>query len=299
MGLSTPSFKAVPVNHAFDFAQALLVDVARLAIWLVLLTILFVPLERWFALREAPGRRPILPDLALFFLNSLVPAALLGVPMAAVATVAGRLTPSAYLEMIGSLPFALRLILGLIVTEIGTYWAHRWTHRSPFLWQFHAVHHAPRHVDWLINTRAHPFDIVLTRLCGLVPLYLLGLGSVHGDSQSRMLPVYITLFGTVWAFFIHANIRWRLGPLEWLVATPAFHHWHHTNDAHRDSNFAALLPQVDRIFGTYYLPKHWPSCYGIDADLPESTTRQLLVPLGLMRPVPPAPTEFPAESAHD
>lgn len=285
-----PIFLDGPVDYALNLTRALLVDVARLTVWLVLLTIIFVPLERWFALREAPGRRRILPDLGLFFLNSLVPAALLGVPMAAVATAAATLTPAAYTAAVDSLPFALRLLLGLIVAEIGTYWAHRWMHISPFLWQFHAVHHAPRHVDWLINTRAHPFDIVFTRLCGLVPLYILGLGSTHGDSQSQMLPVYITLFGTVWAFFIHANIRWRLGPLEWLVATPAFHHWHHTNDEHRDHNFAALIPQIDRIFGTYYLPKHWPPCYGIDAELPASTMRQFLEPLGLTTPARPTQT---------
>ena len=275
------------MTHAIQIGEALLVSVARLAIWLVLLTIIFVPLERWFALRAAPVRRPVLPDLGFYFLNSLLPAALLAVPMAAVGAIAERLTPSAYLAAIDSLPFALRLLLGLIVAEVGTYWAHRWTHVSPFLWQFHAVHHAPPHIDWMINVRAHPFDIVFTRLCGLVPLYILGLGSVHGGNQGHLLPVYVTLFGTVWAFFIHANIRWRLGILERLIATPAFHHWHHTNDAHRDRNFAALLPLLDRLFGTYHLPAEWPPCYGIDATLPESAARQLLEPMGLRKAAPP------------
>ncbi|MEJ2794228.1 hypothetical protein WAE56_12505 [Iodobacter sp. LRB] len=26
-------------------------------------------------------------------------------------------------------------------------------------------------------------------------------------------------------------MRWRFGPLEWLIATPAFRHWHHANEA--------------------------------------------------------------------
>src|SRR4051794_14340009 len=112
-------------------SEALLVDVGRLAVWLILLTIIFVPLERWFALRAAPGQRPILPDLGLYFLNSLLPAALLAIPMSAVAAVAERLTPSAYLAAVDGLPLVLRLLFGLIVAEIGTYWAHRWTHVSP------------------------------------------------------------------------------------------------------------------------------------------------------------------------
>src|SRR3546814_18159266 len=66
-----------------------------------------------------------------------------------------------------------------------------------------------------------------------------------------MTPVYITLIGTVWAFFVHANVRWRFGPLEQLVSTPHFHNWHHTNDEHRDRNYEALVPWVDRLYGTY------------------------------------------------
>jgi hypothetical protein len=37
--------------------QAFTVDVARLGIWLVLLTAIFVPLERLFALRPSTWRR--------------------------------------------------------------------------------------------------------------------------------------------------------------------------------------------------------------------------------------------------
>lgn len=32
------------------------------------------------------------------------------------------------------------------------------------------------------------------------------------------------------AIFIHANVRLRFDPLEQLVATPVFHHWHHANE---------------------------------------------------------------------
>ena len=29
-------------------------------------------------------------------------------------------------------------------------------------------------MDWLVNTRAHPLDIVFVRLCGFIPMYALG-----------------------------------------------------------------------------------------------------------------------------
>ena len=90
----------------------------------------------------------------------------------------------------------------------------------------------------------------------------------------------LLLFGTVWGFFIHANVKWRFGPLEWVIATPAFHHWHHTNDANRDRNFASTLPWIDRLFGTHHLPREWPGEYGIDdKTMPRDVTGQLLKPL--------------------
>ena len=89
----------------------------------------------------------------------------------------------------------------------------------------------------------------------------------------------VVIFGTVWTFFIHANIRLRLGPLEWLVSTPAFHHWHHTNDHHRDRNFASIFPLIDRVFGTASAPGHWPPVYGIDEKVSPTLDGQLLDPL--------------------
>jgi sterol desaturase/sphingolipid hydroxylase (fatty acid hydroxylase superfamily) len=139
-------------------------------------------------------------------------------------------------------------------------------------------------VDWLTNTRAHPIDMMLVRLGGLVPVYLLGLASATGGGLDPVT-LWVSIIGTVWSFAIHANVRWRFGPLEWLVATPAFHHWHHTNCEKRDRNFSAVFPVVDRVFGTAYLPQHLPSVYGIDGHVAPGFTGQLIDPLlGPVRP---------------
>jgi len=64
-----------------------------------------------------------------------------------------------------------------------------------------------------------------------------------------------------------------------VIATPAFHLWHHTLGEHRDRNYAPTLPWFDRIFGTYYVPKNrWPSAYGIETKLPGSLVGQLIHP---------------------
>lgn len=69
---------------------------------------------------------------------------------------------------------------------------------------------------------------------------------------------------TLWGFFLHANLRWRFGWLEQLVATPPFHHWHHVADAPLNRNFASTLPVLDRLFDTLHLPaRAWPAHYGI------------------------------------
>lgn len=243
----------------------LLVDVARLGAWLVLLALLFVPVEGLFALHGRRGGWRF-ADLGYYFLNGMVPVLMLAPVLALFATLARTATPEAWLAWVTALPFAVKMVVALIVGEIGAYWGHRWCHEVPLLWRFHAVHHSIEHIDWLANTRAHPLDVVFVRLCGLVPVYMLGLADTGASGASAMIPVYVTLVGTVWSFLVHANVRWRFGWLEQVAATPAFHHWHHTNGVEgRDRNYAAMFPWVDRLFGTFHLPRDsWPPVYGVD-----------------------------------
>ena len=66
---------------------------------------------------------------------------------------------------------------------------------------------------------------------------------------------------------------------------PRLSHWHHTLAEPRDRNYASMLPCMDWIFGTYYLPrKQWPSAYGTEAKLPASPGGQFPYPLGLQLP---------------
>ncbi|MHA6723488.1 sterol desaturase family protein [Sphingomonas sp. RS2018] len=274
----------------------MVVNLVRLSIWLALLATLFVPLEWLFTLKEreragaGAGRRrwtARLSDLGYYYLNGLLPGVILAPLLGAVALAVHAATPDAYVAWVASLPFLVKLSAGLLVAEVGAYWGHRWCHAVPFLWRFHAVHHSIEHLDWLANTRAHPLDIVFVRLCGLVPLYALGLASANARGADAMIPVYITLVGTVWSFLVHANVRWRFGVLEQLAATPAFHHWHHTNSVEgRDRNFAAMFPWVDRLFGTLHLPRNaWPPVYGIDEPVTGGMAEELMHPFHQPKPV--------------
>jgi sterol desaturase/sphingolipid hydroxylase (fatty acid hydroxylase superfamily) len=263
-----------------DYLRHFAIDVGRLSIWLLLLSALFVPLERLWALHpQKIFRRGVGSDVGYYFLNSLLLNVLLIVPMAALAWGLHAIVPNPLRAWAAGLSFGQRFPIALVVGEFGCYWAHRWMHGVPFLWRFHAVHHTAEEIDWLVSNRAHPLDLVFTRLSGFVPLYVFGLAQPI-ENMADPVSLAVVLTGTVWAFFIHANIRWRFGPLEWLVATPAFHHWHHTNDEHFNHNYSTMLPWVDRIFGTHYMPRdRWPPSYGIDDKLPDSIADQLVYPL--------------------
>jgi len=263
----------------------------RLCTWLVLLALIFLPLERLFGLHpQQIFRKSTAVDIGYFFISGLVPSLLLAAPLALAAVGAHALVPSSFQAAVATWPVWVRILVGLVVGEIGFYWGHRWTHEIPFLWRFHSIHHSPEHLYFLISSRAHPLDNVFIRLCGLIPAYVLGVADPLTPTGS-LVPVLIVLVATAWGFFIHSNLRWRLGPLEWVISTPAFHHWHHTVDDKRDHNYASMLPWIDRIFGTYYLPRQWPSAYGIEAKLPTSLGRQLIYPFR-----PPRPQESLAAS---
>lgn len=257
------------------------IDVLRLSIWLLLLMVIFVPLERLFTVHSQKVlRKSFSTDLGYYFLNNLLPKATLVFPMALIAWGLRHVVPSGVHSWVAGMSLWTRLAAALVVGEVGYYWGHRWTHEIPFLWRFHAIHHSAEQIDWLVNTRAHPLDIVFVRLCSFVPLIALGLAQPTVGKTLDVVPLLILLIGTLWGFFIHANLRWRFGWLAVLVSTPAFHHWHHTNDEHVNKNYASMLPVMDILFGSWYMPrKQWPSKYGVDGTTAPGLIGQLLQPL--------------------
>jgi len=255
------------------------VELLRLTVWLALLGLIFVPLELVFALHPKQVlRKGFAVDLSYYFLNSLLPAIALSLPLSLLAWAARHVVPDSLLALTGKLPLWGRILGALVLTDLGYYWSHRLSHQIPFLWRFHAVHHSAPEMDFLVAPRAHPVDFLFSRYCAYIPLYLTGLAGPAGAAGS-IVPVVVTLIGKIWGFFIHANLRWRFGPLEWLVATPAFHHWHHTRTGPINRNYSSQFPWVDALFGTFHLPANqWPEDYGIEGTMPESVSGQLLQP---------------------
>lgn len=290
--IDTPLLISLIFNPAMETFQQLqylppfALDIIRLCIWLVLLVVIFVPLERLFAQKQQKiFRKGFLTDLGYYFISSLLPTHILAVPMAALAWGLHYFVPFGLHQWVGGLPTWERFIGALIIGEFGTYWGHRWMHQVPLLWRFHAIHHSAEQIDWLVNTRAHPVDMIFTRLCGFIPMYVFGLVQPIGNTVD-LVPLLVMIVGITWGFFIHANLSWRFGWLEWFISTPAFHHWHHTNDEQTllNKNFSAMIPWVDKIFGTFYLPKNQlPEKYGIDGPMAATLYGQLLQPFAYQK----------------
>ena len=226
---------------------------------LIAFSALFVPLEQLFPKRsEQPILRPSWrTDLTYFFVSAVL------VQLTTILTLKPAMiffswAVNAQIQAwVGSLPYILQFLGILVVADLTQYWIHRLFHSVPVLWRFHAVHHSAESMDWLAGARLHLVDIAVTRGISYIPIYLLGF------AEAPVLSYIV--FVSVHATFIHSNLRFEFGPLRWLVATPQFHHWHHCADqALVDKNFAVHLPVLDRLFGTYYLPKGiWPTSYGV------------------------------------
>ncbi len=260
---------------------------------LALLVAIFVPLEHVFSVRrEKVFYAGWSTNFAWYFVNALTPIVLLTGPSALIAAAVHAILPTSFTEAAADLPLWARMTGAMVVGEVGFYWGHRLSHEIPLLWRFHAVHHSAEHISFLVNARAHPIDMVFTRLCGLTLLYASGLASPVGPHPT-LIPAVILFVGSMWSFFVHANVKWRLGPVEEILSSPFFHHWHHTRSDHKDRNYASMLPIMDRVFGTHYAPDTWPEAYGTDTPMPNGVTSQMLAPFSgratMSAPVFPPP----------
>ena len=242
---------------------------------LVLPAIVFVPLERLFAARPSQPvfRRAWFTDVAYLIVNRpIIQFGLVGVIVTL--TMAARgLVPASFQAVLAGQPVWLQVIQILLLADLGFYITHRMFHTVPALWRFHAIHHSIEDLDWLAAARVHPIDQILTKAISLLPLFIAG----YSD---KALAVFTFLY--FWhSFLLHSNVKLSLGPLNHVIATPRFHHWHHANDRlERNRNFAAQLSLFDRLFGTYYLPSdRTPTRFGVDDPVPGTYLRNLGYPL--------------------
>ena len=225
-------------------------------------TLLFVFIEKLFPLKKnQPVFRPEWQvDLQHFFVNHLCVGFTLLVTNRAVHGLFGWAVNDTLQGWVQSLPFVVQLFLVILAADLVQYWAHRAYHEVPFLWRFHSVHHSAKHMDWLAGSRQSIVELIVTRIAVLTPIFLLGF-------PQDVIDAYVVIVGFQ-AVFNHANVSVRLGPLSYVVVTPNFHHWHHSQDTEAiDRNYAAHFAFLDHLFGTaVQADRKWPDKYGVVGD---------------------------------
>jgi sterol desaturase/sphingolipid hydroxylase (fatty acid hydroxylase superfamily) len=245
----------------------------------VLLLVLVVPIERLVPRHRQPMRRPgLVTDIAYGVtgpaLRVLTSAVGIAIGVASLAWLPGLLLR----PLVLALPLPARVALGAVVLDALTYWLHRFSHEVAFLWRFHKIHHSSAQLDWVSGLRVHPLDGAF-----VAPPFVFLVAAGVPLKATGVLAVLQLVVG----LFLHANVRWRLRPLQRFVATPEFHHWHHANEPDAlNHNYATFLPIWDIVFGTWFMPAdRRPQRYGIDEAMPTGFVAQLRRPWqGLPRP---------------
>jgi sterol desaturase/sphingolipid hydroxylase (fatty acid hydroxylase superfamily) len=261
-------------------------NLLQLAEWAkapILAAVIFIPLERfWPWRRQRILRRGWKADLAYVSVNGLF--VWLGITALLLAVTAAQRfwLPTGTATFFSKQPLWVQTVEALLVGDFCLYWAHRALHRSSLLWRFHAIHHSIEELDWAAAYHSHPIDAVILKGAALGSVWALGFSPVA-------IGIYIGIYGWV-SFVVHANVRVSPGPLRWIVSSPAFHHWHHSNEPEgRDRNFAAIISLWDFIFRTAFLPAgRMPRVYGTDEGAPPAYADQLLQPFRKRRQTTPA-----------
>jgi len=177
------------------------------------------------------------------------------------------------------LPVLMQVILMLVMAEFFRYWIHRASHTYIPLWKLHAVHHAADKLYTINVGRFHPLDKAWQFLGDTLPFLLFGVAP-------EVFAAYFVLYALN-GFYQHSNAHVKLGPMNWLIAGPELHRWHHSAKYQEaNANFGNNLILWDTVFGTRYLPKdqsvetvgisnpNWPSSFFAQLTAPFTTSTE-------------------------
>lgn len=220
--------------------------------------------ERLFPRRAQLVLRPgLVADACYVPVHYLLRVAISFVAAGALAEGADHLVPGRR-PLLEGLPLWQQAIVVLVVLDFFFYVMHRLKHAWPWWWRLHETHHSSTQLDFLASARFHPLEKILDRLIFLLPL------TVLGPSDGALL-----VWSSVDVFLgmlNHANVRWRLGPLAYVLVTPDLHRRHHARDAIAgDCNFGNNFSIFDWLFGTAQLVPEDPPAFGVEArDYPQT-----------------------------
>lgn len=214
--------------------------------------------------------RSFFTDIKIYLLNGVLASLLsIGVIVSSAALVAsfvsGLLAGFWTSANIGMAPSTASTIVFsaafVLLTDLGLFVAHYISHKVPFFWAFHKVHHSAEVLTPVSAYRFHPVDTFLNSF-----ILSLTVGPIIGIYQflytTDLVAASSLIYGNVmFLFLLTANFRHSHLALHfpqvlshWLVS-PAMHRVHHsTNPIHFDKNLGIIFSVWDRIANTYFLP---------------------------------------------
>ncbi len=146
-------------------------------------------------------------------------------------------------------------VAAFLLYDLAWYVDHRISHRVGFFWAMHHVHHSSNQYNMTVASRGFVVDKTLLSRPLFYLLPILGVAPAHF--------IVILIVTNVWGIAQHTRLIKRLGPLDWLLATPSNHRVHHgADDKYLDKNYGEVLIIWDRLFGTYQQEQEEPT-YGV------------------------------------
>lgn len=146
-----------------------------------------------------------------------------------------------------ALPLPLQVLGAAIVLDAGITIVHWLSHRSTWLWRFHAVHHSVARLYGFNGLMKHPLHQAVETGVGMLPLVVLGVPGNVAAALAGLVVLQLLLQ--------HSNVDYRVGALNRWLALNQGHRLHHVARVpDGDVNFGLFLLIWDRLLGTYRDP---------------------------------------------
>jgi len=144
------------------------------------------------------------------------------------------------------LPKILETVSAVVLLDYTLYVWHVLTHRIPFLWRFHVVHHIDLDLDSTTAIRFHFAEMIISVAWRAGQILLIGV------SPTSFAAWQMFLFPSI--LFHHSNVRLPAElekHLSRFVVTPRLHGIHHSTErGETDSNWSSGLTVWDFLHGT-------------------------------------------------
>jgi sterol desaturase/sphingolipid hydroxylase (fatty acid hydroxylase superfamily) len=147
------------------------------------------------------------------------------------------------------LPVWLETAIAVLLLDYTLYIWHVLTHKVPFLWRFHIVHHVDLDLDASTALRFHFGELGLSALWRAGQIIVIGISPLAFSIWQTLVLISI--------LFHHSNVRLPIETerrLNLLIVTPRMHGIHHSIvQAETSSNWSSGLTVWDRLHDTLRL----------------------------------------------